>query len=1014
MPLTLYCETISNGNPIKDIDSLVNLFDEYLKSVNIKLSKVYEYSERINLVEEVILKLINNNVHEGIEFNKTQNIILTQLSGYPTFSFKFIDSLIDEGLLNIFPIRNKEYVFITFNLLENYFHVKNLLKNKDITNFCKKFNKKSEFDLINHPEFNSSHELLNMFSIYIPEEYGVEFYDILPIALKEDFHIINSFVNSLKWRNQTINEDVFEYIEKSVFKYEDSIENFFKIIIDLAPIENHILNANFTHNLLFNMDLGDRDYLWTIFINNYYKYGDLKNMINFVYTKGFSVYSEHSIKLYSIILSWFLSSSNRELRDLSTKTLVYILKDRIGVLIELLKKFENINDPYIYERLFAVAYGSTLLNTNKINLDKLAAYIYNTIFNIGGEIYPNILLRDYAKNSIEHILNLENIPEINREIIKPPYNNGVFPVIPDDDEIEKLKEDNEAIKNLFLSMKVEYDNNGKIYGIGGFGLDTFQSCLSNWENQLSELGISYYDLMKVALKRIFDLGFDSNLHGKFDNYQSFEYRGRPLIERIGKKYQWIVLYEILAKCSDKFRKIEKNLFLNEREIDFDGAWQLFIRDIDPTILNLDCNLKIENPFINLYDNENFLKKDYLKTIDDLPDPKKLIETKFDVGNEKLNALILEGHIDWWEEVPLIKPENEFPKHNSWYQIRCYLIPKIKSSKIIDYLKHSDFHGRWMPESLDIYNIFNKEIPNSMPFDFLYEKQYDESDTIINTHFKVNVPVIMGNALTDDSINENHYLKLNKDIFNYLKLSYGDYDSFIYENNHVVGFDFSEVSDIGSLFVFDKNLLKKYAEENGFEIVFTVLGEKIYSKESFDNYFLDFSGLYYYKNDKLEGRLNIYNQISFKEISTSLVGLMEEIKTSNDNLIYFDKKNDIIYQFFITDDLENILNLKYEIFKEDVKFNDFSLDIGCINEISHVVDKEFDQKNDIRHTSGYILISYKNDNFYVIVITTSKFKVKKNLRGKLFKNHVKFLFKNLKISNKFIPITFNITNKFDKN
>lgn len=1013
--LKLYCETISNGNIIKNIDSLVNLFDEYLKSVNIKLSRFYKYSERINLVEEILLKLIDNNVHEGIEVNKVQNIILTHLSNYPSFSFKFMDSLIDEGLLNVYPIRNKEYVFITFNLLENFFHVKNLLENKDITKFGKKFNKKSEFDLIYHPEFNSSQELLNMFSIYIPEQYGVEFYDILPIDLKEDFHIINSFVNSLKWRNQSIKEDVFEYIKKFVFKYEDSIENFFKIVIDLAPIENHILNANFTHKLLFNMDLGTRDYLWTIFINNYYNYGDLKNMINFVFTEGFSVYSEDSIKLYSIMLSWFLSSSNRELRDLSTKALVYILKDKINILIEILKKFENINDPYIYERLYAVAYGCTLLNTNKINLDNLAVYIYNTIFNIEGEIYPNILLRDYAKNSIEYIFNIEDIPEINHEKIKPPYKNNVFPVIPPDDEIERLKEDNGAIKNLFLSMKVEYDNNGRLYGIGGFGIDTFQSCLSNWENQLTELGISYYDLMKVALKRIFDLGFDSKVHDKFDNYQSLDFRDRPIIERIGKKYQWIALYELLAKCSDKFRNIEKNFFLNELEMDFDGAWQLFIRDIDPTILNLDCRLKIENPFINLYDNENFLKKDYFETINDLPDPKNLIETKFNVEDKKFNAVILEGHFDWWEEFPLMKDKNEFPKHNSWYQIRCYLIPKGKSSKIINYLKYRDFHGRWMPESLEIYNIFNKEIPNSMPFDFLYEKQYYEIDTIINTSFKVNVPVISGNALTNDSINENRYLKLNKDIFNYLNLSYGNYDSFIYENSNIVGFDFSEVSDIGSLFVFDKNLLKKYADDNEFDIVFTVLGEKIYSKASFDNYFLDFSGLYYYKKDKLNGKLNIYNSINFEEVSTSLVGFIDEIKTSKENFrYYFDEKNDIIYQIFITDDLKNILNFKYEIFKENVKFNDFSLDIGHITEIFEVIDEQFDQENDIHHDAGYILISYKNDNYYVIAITTSQFEVKNNLRGKLFKNHVKFLCNNLKISNKFIPITFNITNKFDKN
>lgn len=1012
--LKLYCETISNGNIIKNIDSLVNLFNEYLKSINLKLSRSYKYSERINLVEEILLKLIDNNVHEGIEIKEVNELIITHLSKYPSFSFKFMDSLIDEGLLDVFPIRNKEYVFITFNLLENFFHVKNLLRNKDITKFGQKFNKKSEFNSITHPEFNSSQELLNMFSIYIPEQYGVEFYDILPIDLKEDFHIINSCINSLKWRNQSIKDNIFEYIKKFVFKYEDSIKNFFKIIIDLAPIENHILNANFTHKLLFNMNLRARDYLWTIFINNYYKYGDLKNMINFVFTKGFTVYSKDSIKLYSIMLSWFLSSSNRKLRDLSTKALVYILKDEMDILIEVLKKFENINDPYIYERLFAVVYGCTLLNTNKINLDKLAVYIYNKIFNIEGEIYPNILLRDYAKNSIEYILNIECIPEINYTKIKPPYKNSVFPLIPHDDEIKILKEDNEAIKNLFLSMAVEYDNNGKLYGTGGFGINTFQSCLSNWENQLTKLGISYYDLMKVALKRIFDLGFDSKLHDKFDNYQPIDFGNRPIIERIGKKYQWIALYEILAKCSDKFRKIEKNFFLNDTEMDFDGSWQLFIRDIDPTILNLDCDLKIENPFIKLYDNENFLKKDYFETINDLPNPKKLIETKFKVEDKKFNAVILEGHFAWREEFPLMKDKNEFPMHNSWYQIRCYLIPKVESSKIIDYLKYKNLHGRWMPESLEIYNIFNKEIPNSMPFDFLYKKQYDELATIPNTSFKVNVPIIKVNALTNDSINENHYLKLNKSIFNYLNLNYGDYDSFIYENNNIVGFDFSEVSDIGPLFVFDKNLLKKYAKDNGFDIIFTVLGEKIYSKASFNNYFLDFSGIYYYENDKLNGKLNIYNPINIEELSASLVGFIDEIKTSKENIkYYFDKKNDIIYQFFITNDLKKNLNFKYEIFKKNAKFNNLNLNIGYITEISEVVNEKFDQKHNIHHNTGYILIYYKNDKYYVIVITTSKFEVKNNLRGKLFKNHVKFLLNNLKISNKFIPFKYNLTNKLMK-
>ena len=56
------------------------------------------------------------------------------------------------------------------------------------------------------------------------------------------------------------------------------------------------------------MDLRVRDYLWTIFINNYYNYGDLKNMINFVFTKGFTVYSKETAREMARAISVFASS----------------------------------------------------------------------------------------------------------------------------------------------------------------------------------------------------------------------------------------------------------------------------------------------------------------------------------------------------------------------------------------------------------------------------------------------------------------------------------------------------------------------------------------------------------------------------------------------------------------------------------------------------------------------------------------------------------------------------------
>lgn len=134
-----------------------------------------------------------------------------------------------------------------------------------------------------------------------------------------------------------------------------------------------------------------------------------------------------------------------------------------------------------------------------------------------------------------------------------------------------------------------------------------------------------------------------------------------------------------------------------------------------------------------------------------------------------------------------------------------------------------------------------------------------------------------------------------------------------------------------------------------------------------------------------------------------MGLINEIETGDADIkYYFDKDNDIIYQVFDTDSLENISKFKFEIFKENDEVNGLKLDIGYINEISHVIDDRFDNEIGISHKEGHILISNKNDKFYVIGITTSKFNVNKNLRGSLYKNHEKYLIKNLKISQKHTP------------
>ncbi|UKI27168.1 MAG: hypothetical protein L6V91_00305 [Bacilli bacterium] len=84
--------------------------------------------------------------------------------------------------------------------------------------------------------------------------------------------------------------------------------------------------------------------------------------------------------MLGIILSWFLVSPNREIRDLATKALVNIMTNNINTMLDVLKNFKTVNDMYIMERIYASCYGAILRSNNKDSFEKLSEYIYSEVF----------------------------------------------------------------------------------------------------------------------------------------------------------------------------------------------------------------------------------------------------------------------------------------------------------------------------------------------------------------------------------------------------------------------------------------------------------------------------------------------------------------------------------------------------------------------------------------------------------------------------------------------------------
>lgn len=81
--------------------------------------------------------------------------------------------------------------------------------------------------------------------------------------------------------------------------------------------------------------------------------------------------------------------------------------------------------------------------------------------------------------------------------------------------------------------------------------------------------------------RAHDLGWTAERFGKFENRMPDNGRMEHRIERIGKKYQWIALHELVGRLSDRFtvgRGWREEIGL------YKGPWDLNIREMDPSIL----------------------------------------------------------------------------------------------------------------------------------------------------------------------------------------------------------------------------------------------------------------------------------------------------------------------------------------------------------------------------------------------------------------------------------------------
>ena len=575
--LTLYCKTY-NGEEV----DLPTLYRRVVEQANSKIyyalkneMKQKGYSEIDGFLMPFILELARFFIT-----NHARHISLEELyrldywSHYGFTPATFIRQLVKENVLYDSVYEGKISYHFAYDQMNDYYcaeAIVNMLNDKNDVRACLKEQvlgiKEGEVENPGNTDL-----FVNACVLYYIR-YGEECIDIID-EINDGFEkdeVIRAYLSSYQWREcSTITEEQFIRFVK---KYNPDPESVWRILISNSVKIHHPLNARFLHGKLYAYQLNKRDYVWTEYINTL-TVDDSDRVVQLVemYNKGekLDAVDMEQTELLLTLLCWLLTSTNRWLRDVTSKAMVEILRSKMQLCMKLLIQFDGVNDPYVYERLFGIVFGAYCKQINHYDCTELVEYVYSNVFD-KETVYPDILLRDYARLIVEKYMyeNPDYRGIIQKEKIIPPYNSEPIPEI-EDQHYDKIGY-SDGLSPLISSMRF---NGMGMYG--DFGRYIYQSALYDFD--VDEKKVFNYTIYFI----LNELKYTTDYFGDYDKkMRTYDRHATNKIERIGKKYQWIAMHNILARISDHVKKVDR--FGSEEVYQFEGAWEPFVRDFDPTL-----------------------------------------------------------------------------------------------------------------------------------------------------------------------------------------------------------------------------------------------------------------------------------------------------------------------------------------------------------------------------------------------------------------------------------------------
>lgn len=983
--LKIVCDTLdATGKKDfpKGFNGISAIFNEYFvnldKQFSIKRTE-YKYLDVVSASIELLAIPIFDAQYNLLNIQDAYSILQKQFPSCPCLLTDLIDSNVLLKTKSAYNEDRGDFVVFSYQRISDFIIAKELVKKYPV---WETFIKNIQEDKNLRAVFIESHwmfkGIIEALAILMPETYGHEVFDVLDYLPKAKYQqygytnldtISEALINSLCWRSiESINtEQIRTFLSSNNSRVQ--VDQWYNKLVELSVIQNHPFNADYFHKLLMRGTMKERDAEFQFFFNGCAGYDDdncanpMRRLIDWAWSKDISQNSDkESARLAAIMLCWLLSSTYIKHRDEATKALVNLLTEKVDTLIEIMRSFRTVDDMYIYERIFAVAYGVALRTSSSDGLLNLSKYVYDTIFKHNNPP-KNVLLRDYARNIVEYAYFKFGKLSYNMKKVRPPYST-VLPEWPEDTEIECLhidyddpdfknkkgSEQNmiwESVKGgladfwnklalpkieqfypISISEEKKYESAERLFKgdikkcvrvyseakarehinrtekstgrksddpLLTFFYEAVESLLSKEQMMAVNDIMIPFKIKQLPLindhfirfpaegvrnwlvKKSYELGFDVELHGKYDSFaKDWTFRhSDDRIDRIGKKYQWIAFYEIMGILSDNF-KYEDEYANNGRggyEL-FHGAWQSYLRNINPSLIARDKSIEseaIEDQIENganawykdeTYDNWDYIGSDELwsSMIKDLPDPISFIQKVDDDGTEWLT---LNNSRSWDEpkDIGKEKYQHKLKRHDVSMFADAILVNQQDEEKAIFSLDNRDlWDGIEIPTD-DWQYLINREKFWSPAYQDVYRSDQDKTGFIkgLDVPYTYSCEQACGHIEGDKSGTINRYSIPCRAIFEGLGMDYNSDDcQYIDENGELVAISYG----------YDQILVKKapllnFLKRNRLAILWIVRGEKRVYVSGGMGCICDYSpcGVYHLDcNNNPKGELKMYKRV----------------------------------------------------------------------------------------------------------------------------------------------------------